>query len=520
MPPIEPGPVVGPLLALDRDHIRLSSPRGDTVRGELTLSNRGDAELDGALVASVGSEWLDVDPTAIRLAPGDSLHVDVHADPAKLSTGYTRGEIEVISNGGAATVAIRMGVRTAHSWRFLALAVAISAAVAAATGLALAGVKFPVAPPAASGSSTATHASTAQRHTHSSLPAFDRRAALAGIAHAIVASNAIWQAAMSRPSAAELGSVKTGTDLARNTAEVEELLSGGDHWQIAQRSYSIQRGSIGVSDDGTRGWGTVAKIERRALFGPGAGQAAFMASDATYVLRYGVVRKNGRWLVDDIRVQSVTPAALDSPTLTVQQVAARILPSVIHVEADLPDGTAVGTGIVIRSSSVASYIITNDHVVSGQSAVRLQRWVNGQGYQPARPWLASKVLEDSVDDLAVLRIAQGHLPVATWGNSQDLQPGQAVVAIGYAENLSGIPTVTDGIVSSVDRPAPDASGAATYIQHSATINHGNSGGPLADMYGHVVGINTWTLDNTQGLFFAIPSVRALRVQASLIGSNG
>src|SRR5436305_12303233 len=139
---------------------------------------------------------------------------------------------------------------------------------------------------------------------------------------------------------------------------------------------------------------------------------------------------------------------------------------------------------------------------------------------PAVPWIAAQVHEDRADDLAVIQIDQGNLPVAAWGTSDTLNVADAVVAIGYAENLSGDPTITNGIVSSLLRTAPDNPNGPTYIQHSAFINHGNSGGPLVDMSGHVVGINTWSLDNTQGLFFAIPSTRAARVAAGFIGSNG
>jgi serine protease Do len=198
-----------------------------------------------------------------------------------------------------------------------------------------------------------------------------------------------------------------------------------------------------------------------------------------------------------------------------------VLPAVIHVEADSPGQIAVGTGFVIHSSATASYIITNDHVVTGASTVKLQRWSTVRdAYVPTVPWIAAQVREDPADDLAVVKIDQGNLPVAAWGSSDALQVTQPVVAIGYAENLAGGPTVTNGIVSSLLRIAPDNPNGPTYVQHSAPINHGNSGGPLLDMTGHVVGINTWTLDNTQGLFFAIPSTRAARVAAGVIGSNG
>jgi len=320
-------------------------------------------------------------------------------------------------------------------------------------------------------------------------------------------------------STSDLASFKTGRDLARDIADVEGLLAADEHWQIDLRRFKVL--SVHVSDDDRSGWGVVEKTERRALYGPGHARVPYEISDATYRLRYHLVHEGGRWLVDDVAVQSVTPLVAPGPTLTVQQAAKGVLPAVMHVEADSHSQTAVGTGFVIQSSATASYIITNDHVVNGASTVKLQRWSTAShAYAPTIPWVASQVREDPADDLAVIKIDQGNLPVAAWGNSDALQLADDVVAIGYAENLSGAPSVTNGIVSSVLRTTPGSPNGPTYIQHSAPINPGNSGGPLADMSGHVVGINTLTLDNTQGLFFAIPSSRAARVAAGFIGSNG
>lgn len=519
--PAMPGPAARPLLALDRDELRLSSPRGEAAGGAVTLTNRGDAWLEGLVAPRIGGDWLRVEPVALRLAPGESCRVRVRADPATLAAGYTRGEIEIVTNGGEATVSVRIGVRTGRSWRLLAAAIVASAAAAGVVGLLLSGVKIPASAPAAP-----APARTAQQHhvgrpspTATPRPSFDKRAALADIRAAIIKSNAVWQAALTSPSTADLGTVKTGADLAADIAAVEDLLAGGEHWQIALQRFAVL--SVQVSADGTSGQGEVEKTERRALYGPGHTRAPYELSDDTYKLRYSLVFREGRWLVSTITVESITPLlGASGPPLTVEQVAARVLPAVVHVEADSSGGYAVGTGIIIRSTAARSYIITNDHVVTGANTVKLQRWISGEGYVPASPWVASKVWEDSTDDLAVIRIDQGGLPVATWGNSNTLPPGAAVVAIGYAENLAGGPTVTDGIVSSLQRTSPDNPNGPTYIGHSATINHGNSGGPLLDMNGRVIGINTWTLNNTQGLFFAIPSSRAIRVAAGFIGSNG
>jgi len=300
---------------------------------------------------------------------------------------------------------------------------------------------------------------------------------------------------------------------------VAALVAGHDHWAITIRGFRVL--SVGVAADDASGWGIVQKTEHRALYGPGHGQTPYERSEATYRLRYHLLHEGNRWLVDGVAVQSVTPLVVSNgPVLTAQQVAQLVVPTVMHVEVNTGSGSDVGTGIVVRSSAVDSYVLTNNHVVAGANTIRLQRWA-GDHFEPrSGPWLAQKWWTDPAGDLAVVRIAQGNLPVATWGDAAALQLGQPVVAIGYAEDLPGGPTVSDGIISNPQRTAPDAPSGLPYIQHTATINPGNSGGPLIDLYGHIVGINTWSLNNTQCLFFAIPSSRAARVAASFTGTNG
>src|SRR5919197_2894120 len=105
-PPHRPNPAARPLLALDRDELRLSSPRGDAVIGIITLTNRGEAPLEGTVLARIGGEWLRIEPAVVRLAPGEACRVEVRADPAGLVPGYTRGELEIITSGGTATVPV------------------------------------------------------------------------------------------------------------------------------------------------------------------------------------------------------------------------------------------------------------------------------------------------------------------------------------------------------------------------------------------------------------------------------
>src|SRR5207253_4882318 len=137
-PPARPNPAARPLLALDRDELRLCSPRGDAVSGFMTLTNRGEAPLEGTILARVGGEWLRIEPAVVRLAPGEARRVEVQADPAGLAPGYMRGELEIITSGGTATIPVRIGVHVRRSWRLLALAVAAGVGVVVAAVLLLA----------------------------------------------------------------------------------------------------------------------------------------------------------------------------------------------------------------------------------------------------------------------------------------------------------------------------------------------------------------------------------------------
>jgi len=523
-----------PVLALDAATLRLASPRGDTTRGALTVTNQGEATLRGTATARIGGTWLRVEPATLQLAPHDALQLAVSADASDLPTGYTRGEIAVTSNGGAATVSVRLGVRADRLWRRLAGAVAACTIATVLVGVALARVKVTTPAP----SLPALPAITAGRHGIALPPILGprarplspaaRAAALTGIARAVRTSNAAWLAALTRPSPSALASVKTGDDLKSATAEVDRLAAAGERWQIDQTGFAVQPGSVTVSDDGGSGSALVDKTERRALYGPARGTdrtgAPYDVLDASYRLRYDVVRqggqggRGGQWLVARVTVERLTPRTVARPLASVQDVARRVLPVVMRVEADGASGGAVGTGIVVRSSAAGSDILTNNHVVKDAPGnVSVEHRTDGG---TDGPWAAAHVYQDPGDDLAIIHIDRGNLPVAAWGNPATLAPYAPVVAIGYALDLSGGPTVTAGTVSSLDRPDPNGAADKPYIQHSATINPGNSGGPLVDMSGRIVGINTLTLDNTQGLFFAIPFARAAPVVANNTGSNG
>jgi serine protease Do len=177
-------------------------------------------------------------------------------------------------------------------------------------------------------------------------------------------------------------------------------------------------------------------------------------------------------------------------------------------------GEAVGTGFVVASNGV---ILTNFHVVEG--AQRITVTMND-----GRTFTARVDNADSAGDLAVLKIDATGLSTLALGNSSQALAGQSVVAIGYALGLQGSPTVTTGIVSSTGRTiqvqddgAPSGPVVRTYrnvLQISAAINAGNSGGPLLDLQGRVIGINTAGSSSAQNIGFAIPIDRAMALLAS------
>jgi len=124
---------------------------------------------------------------------------------------------------------------------------------------------------------------------------------------------------------------------------------------------------------------------------------------------------------------------------------------------------------------------------------------------------------DKVTDLAIVRIeSKEAFSFAELGNSENLRIGQIVIAIGNPFGLSGGPTVTAGIISSLNRNLQFENGVMELIQTDAAINPGNSGGPLIDTNGKVIGINTAKIPYAQGMGFAIPINVAKTIQLDLI----
>ena len=233
---------------------------------------------------------------------------------------------------------------------------------------------------------------------------------------------------------------------------------------------------------------------------------------------------SGSLFGQSINLSRVTNS-VERPPGSVADLAQRVIPSVVSIEASSKNGGSTGTGFVIESNG---YILTNNHVIeeaatnSGSIDVRLN---NGQKF------MAKIIGRDSAYDLAVIKIATTGLIALQLGDSEKVAVGDSVIAIGSPLGLSG--TVTLGIISAKDRAvtAGEAGSDNSFInalQTDAAINPGNSGGPLIDSTGAVIGVNSaiatlgssfGSQSGSIGLGFAIPINQARKTADQLI-KNG
>lgn len=217
------------------------------------------------------------------------------------------------------------------------------------------------------------------------------------------------------------------------------------------------------------------------------------------------------------------PPAVISVPLSFADVVAKVRPAVVSIVTEsvgqsfffqnIPQRGA-GSGIVFTADG---YVLTNNHVVEGARSITVILPTS-----PAFPEGASlpgKVVgTDRVTDLAVIKVAAQNWPTIPFGDSERLQLGEWVVAIGNAEDLPGGPTVTQGIVSALGRSITTSDGITRneLIQTDAAINPGNSGGPLVNMKGEVIGMNSAILANAQNIGFAVSSATAIPVRDQLV----
>lgn len=252
-------------------------------------------------------------------------------------------------------------------------------------------------------------------------------------------------------------------------------------------------------------------------------RTGYLAAFAVFLIAWGAGLL-GAWMGARLAVEDRSPARTPStlglvqveprevalPALDVLAAASAIGPSVVNVSAMTSSGDLVGqstgTGVVLTADGE---IVTNAHVVEDAVTVRVR--VPGE----TEPRGAVVLAIDARRDLALLRIDADGLQPATFADPGDIRVGDEVVAVGYALDLDGDPSVTAGIVSALDRATANETIALKgLIQTDAPISSGNSGGPLVNSLGQVVGITTFVAITEQGttannLGFAISNAELL-----------
>ncbi|SDY05480.1 putative serine protease PepD [Micromonospora pattaloongensis] len=222
-------------------------------------------------------------------------------------------------------------------------------------------------------------------------------------------------------------------------------------------------------------------------------------------------------------VAAEPPALAKRPADSLAGVAERVRPSVVTVRVNGGVGASVGSGFVATADG---YVITNDHVVEAAGSSGAATVVFSDGSTAS----AKVVGKDPESDLAVIKVSRGGLVPVEFGDSDAIAVGDPVLAFGSPLALAN--TVTAGIVSALDRTiqAGEPGGQVRYyaaIQTDAAVNQGNSGGPLVDAAGRVVGVNSviksLAVDEQQagniGLAFAIPINQAKRVTRDIIDTG-
>ncbi len=201
----------------------------------------------------------------------------------------------------------------------------------------------------------------------------------------------------------------------------------------------------------------------------------------------------------------------ESGKRTIQQVYAAVNPATVLVVSEVGDKASIGTGVILTEDG---YIVTNAHVIAGGKSAFVALSDNST-------YEVELVGFSSTEDLALLKaVGASGLPTVPLGDSEDCQVGDTVYAIGNPLGVELRGTLTEGIISAVDRQVTTEGRVLTLIQTTAALNNGNSGGPLINEYGQVIGINTLKMSNNtsdyesatvEGLGFAVPSGKVMSV---------
>ena len=209
------------------------------------------------------------------------------------------------------------------------------------------------------------------------------------------------------------------------------------------------------------------------------------------------------------------PNIPQSTGLSLQEIYEKSIGSVVSITCSGQGSASTGTGVVLTESG---YLITNAHVVDGSQSITVL-------LSDQRQFPATLVGSDAISDLAVLHIQASGLTPAEFGDSSVLRVGDSVVAIGDPLGIELRGTMTNGIVSAINRDLVTNGRTLTLIQTNAALNSGNSGGPLINCYGQVIGINTLKIgvftdeSGAEGLGFAIPSSTVKDIADQLISQG-
>lgn len=201
--------------------------------------------------------------------------------------------------------------------------------------------------------------------------------------------------------------------------------------------------------------------------------------------------------------------------MSLQDIYVQNIDSVVSISCIQQNGSSTGTGVLFSQDG---YIVTNAHVVDGAVSISVQ-------LTDQRVFPAQVIGSDDISDLAVLYIEAENLIPAQFGDSGSLRVGDTVVAIGDPLGVEFRGTYTNGIVSAINRDVAMEGRTMTLIQTNAALNSGNSGGPLINCYGQVIGINTMKIGaftnraGVEGLGFAIPSATVKDVVDQLISQG-
>ncbi len=199
-------------------------------------------------------------------------------------------------------------------------------------------------------------------------------------------------------------------------------------------------------------------------------------------------------------------------SLSLQEIYEKVIDAVVSISCSYPGGGSTGSGVIL---STEGYVVTNAHVVEDAQSIQVL-------LTDGRTLEAALIGADKISDLAVLKIQAEGLVAAQLGDSSVLRVGDAVVAIGDPLGVALRGTMTDGIITAINRDVTVDGRVMNLIQTNAALNSGNSGGPLLNCYGQVIGINTMKIGDSvsaagvEGLGFAIPSATVSNIVNQLL----